>query len=128
MTVSGMPRRVRNSRAPLFVFVLVVLALCGVTGPGPAAAQQGLGTILGTVTDTTGAALPGASVEVKNLGTGFAVSLNSNQDGAFSAPNLLVGLQRQGDARRLQVVRPDGHRARSRSEGAGRLRRSRSAR
>jgi hypothetical protein len=96
MTVSGIPRRVRKNHAPLFVFVRVVLVLvlCGVVPsvvPGWAAAQQGLGTILGTVTDSTGAALPGASIEVKNLGTGVAVSLVSNQDGAYSAPNLLVG-------------------------------------
>jgi len=39
--------------------------------PRPAAAQAVTGTLLGTVSDTTGAVLPGATVTATNTDTGF---------------------------------------------------------
>jgi outer membrane receptor protein involved in Fe transport len=60
-------------------------------GVGPALAQ-GTGTIYGTVTDSSAAALPGATVEVTNTGTGLTATLVSNAQGVFSAPSLRVGV------------------------------------
>jgi hypothetical protein len=54
-------------------------------------AQQGRGTILGTVTDSTGIALPGVTVEVANVATDVTTSVTTNAQGAYSVPNLLVG-------------------------------------
>lgn len=53
---------------------------------------QGAGaTILGTVTDTTGAAIPSAAIQVKNVGTGQTRSTQSDGQGRFNVPDLGVG-------------------------------------
>jgi hypothetical protein len=49
------------------------------------------GTIQGTVLDANGAAVPGASVEVKNVDTNFARTTTSDDDGRFVAPQLPPG-------------------------------------
>src|SRR5579863_2242287 len=48
-------------------------------------------TISGTVTDMTGAAVPGATVEVKNVGTGIAQSNPTDAAGRFIVPELPIG-------------------------------------
>jgi Carboxypeptidase regulatory-like domain/TonB-dependent Receptor Plug Domain/TonB dependent receptor len=54
-------------------------------------AQTFRGTILGTVTDTSGAAVSGATVSVKNTGTGLLRTLTTGDDGSYSAPELPIG-------------------------------------
>ena len=58
---------------------------------GSAAAQTFRGTILGTVTDSSGAAVAGASVTVKNTGTGLTRAVTTDEDGAYSVPELPIG-------------------------------------
>jgi hypothetical protein len=66
-----------------------VLVLCAAI---PAAAQtSGNGNINGTVTDPTGAAVPGASVIVTDTDTGVARKLTTNSAGAYTAPFLVPG-------------------------------------
>src|ERR1041384_1311304 len=55
------------------------------------AIAQTAGTISGTVSDATGALIPGALVTVKNLDTGLTRELVSDEQGRYSAPNLPVG-------------------------------------
>jgi hypothetical protein len=58
----------------------------------PATAQtSGVGNITGTVTDSTGAAVPNAAVIVKNTDTGIERSIVSNSDGSYSATFLQPG-------------------------------------
>jgi hypothetical protein len=66
------------------VFFLSALAING-------NAQTFRGTILGTVTDTSGAAVSGATVSVKNTGTGLLRTVTSDDDGNYSAPELPIG-------------------------------------
>jgi hypothetical protein len=54
-------------------------------------AQTFRGTLLGTITDPTGAVIPGASISVKNMDTGIERMTQSNSDGAFRVPELPVG-------------------------------------
>ena len=54
-------------------------------------AQTFRGTILGTVTDATGAVIAGAKVSVRNLGTGQERSTTSSADGSYSLPELSIG-------------------------------------
>lgn len=54
-------------------------------------AQQGRGTILGTVTDSTGAAVVGARVTVTNVDTNIAFGTVTSQEGFYSTPPLNVG-------------------------------------
>ena len=48
-------------------------------------------TITGTVADSTGAVVPGATVTATNQDTGFHVSIPSNGDGTFVLPALQLG-------------------------------------
>src|SRR5260370_36998671 len=54
-----------KSKSVLFLFLLAALI------PAPAWAQTQLGTLFGTVTDTSGAVVPGAAVSVENVSTGL---------------------------------------------------------
>jgi hypothetical protein len=54
-------------------------------------AQTSFATIHGTVTDATGAAVPGASVAIKNESTGVVTTAKSNGTGFYNAPLLQIG-------------------------------------
>src|SRR5580704_4608572 len=57
----------------------------------PVLAQAPTGTILGTVTDASGAVVPNASVTVTNKATANTRTLTANTDGLYSAPALPPG-------------------------------------
>jgi outer membrane receptor protein involved in Fe transport len=64
----------------LFGFALLLLALA----PGAAAQSQGgTGQIVGTVTDSTGAAVPGAKVTATSKSTGLVREAESNEHGQY---------------------------------------------
>src|SRR6266403_398328 len=73
-------------------FVLVV-CLAAVLLPFSSAitAQTFRGTILGTVTDSTGASIAGAAVAVKNVNTGLSRTVTTSDDGTYSVPELPIG-------------------------------------
>jgi Carboxypeptidase regulatory-like domain/TonB dependent receptor-like, beta-barrel len=48
-------------------------------------------TIVGTVTDPTGAAVPGATVTVTNVDTGVSRIIKTNQVGEYVLPNMHIG-------------------------------------
>src|SRR2546427_2980518 len=48
-------------------------------------------TVLGTVTDSSGALVPGATVTVKNQGTGIERSLTTNESGDYRIAGLEAG-------------------------------------
>jgi hypothetical protein len=54
-------------------------------------AQLDTGTIVGTVTDSSGAVLPGVSVTVTQEGTGVAQTTVTNESGQYTFPGLRVG-------------------------------------
>src|SRR5580698_8819287 len=66
---------------------IIALLCCAFT----AHAQQGRGTILGTVTDTSGAAIAAAKVSIVNVDTTVAVNVETNKDGFYTSPGLIVG-------------------------------------
>jgi hypothetical protein len=67
------------------VLVFVLLAVAGLS------AQTFRGTILGTVTDPSGAVVAGAKVTAKNTGTGLERSTETSGDGSYSIPELPIG-------------------------------------
>src|SRR5258708_1729025 len=67
------------------VLLLIVIAATRVD------AQAVRATILGTVRDSTGAALPGVSVEARHVATGGAQTVVSNEQGRFNLPDLPLG-------------------------------------
>ncbi len=58
---------------------------------GAANAQTFRGTILGTVTDSSGAAVSGATVTVKNTDTGLLRTATTGDEGNYSVPELPIG-------------------------------------
>lgn len=70
-----------------FLAAVLAVLLSAVTAP----AQDTRGSISGTVTDSQGAVVAGASVVVANTGTGTATRLTSNSSGYYEAPLLLPG-------------------------------------
>ena len=81
-----------RSTARLFLTALFCFTMDAVL-PEPAAAQGGGATtsLSGTVTDTSGAIIPGASVVVKNVATSTQFDAVSNESGYFSVPALNPG-------------------------------------
>ncbi len=67
----------------LVVFVLVSAAML--------AGQTFRGTILGSVTDPSGAFVAGATVKVRNLATGLERTTTTSADGSYSVPELPIG-------------------------------------
>jgi len=69
--------------------VLAIFACAGLLLSVPASAQSVYGSIFGTVTDSTGAAIPNAAVTVKDEAKGTVVTATSNAAGDYSVPHLI---------------------------------------
>ena len=64
--------------------VLSLALVCGLLSPAPALlAQFGAGTILGTITDPTGAVVPNATVTAKNNATNESRTFTTDAEGAY---------------------------------------------
>jgi len=70
--------------------VLPLLAICFSCGR-IAQAQQDVGFIVGTVTDLSGASLPGAKVRITNQNNGLATDVVTDSNGNYEAERLQVG-------------------------------------
>ena len=57
----------------------------------PVAAQEIYGSVLGTIQDTSGARIPGATVAITNRDTNLVVTTVTNETGAFTFSNVLPG-------------------------------------
>ena len=67
----------------------ISLFFCLACGPALGQVTAGLASISGIVQDATGAAIPGARVEVSNPSKGIDLSLTTSEGGVFNAPSLL---------------------------------------
>jgi len=95
----------RNIRRGLFVpivaaLVVIVGLMVGSMLSQTAIADELYGRIRGTVTDASGAVLPGAVLKLLNTGMGTTQVLTSNADGNFEFANLKPGIYR------LTVTKP----------------------
>ena len=70
------------------------LAMAMALVPTMAWAQATRGSLVGTVTDTSGAQVPGATVTITEVGTNIVTTGVSNENGAYTFPNLKDGLYR----------------------------------
>jgi hypothetical protein len=75
------------TRSFLAIALVLAAVLCGLN----AHSQSGAGSIQGTVTDPTGAVIPGAAVKVLNQATGVAVDTQTNAVGFYQVPELFTG-------------------------------------
>jgi carboxypeptidase family protein/TonB-dependent receptor-like protein len=79
-----------HRRSPALRLVLALMLLL----PAVAIAQAVKGTLLGAVTDTTGAGVPGATVTVTEVQTGIGRSATTNASGNYVFSNLKDGVYR----------------------------------
>jgi hypothetical protein len=75
------------------LYIAAFLSVLYVAGPF-LYGQASAGAISGTVTDSTGAAVPGAKVTITNQGTGISHDATTDNSGFFSDEGLTVGLYR----------------------------------
>jgi len=71
--------------------LLLLLSMIGLLATGTVRAQETTATLNGTVYDSKGAPVPGASVVVKHEPTGYSTGTQTNNKGIFVIPNLKVG-------------------------------------
>jgi Carboxypeptidase regulatory-like domain/TonB dependent receptor len=77
----------RQCRGGIAVALVIFAALAAV----PASAQDGRGTVTGTIKDASGSVIPGATVTITNVAMGTSVTVVSNEVGFFQAPYLVPG-------------------------------------
>src|ERR671931_2859839 len=70
---------------------VVAIMLVLLTGTAVLHGQTFRGTILGTVTDPSGAVVSGAKVTAKNVATGLERTTQTSADGSYSIPELPIG-------------------------------------
>ena len=69
----------------------IVLGLALFAAAIPSKAQVLYGSVVGTVTDSTGAVIPGASVTLTNQGTSQSLSASTDGSGSYTFSNVLAG-------------------------------------
>lgn len=75
----------------LFYVAFLALAVVGLSTSAAYAQGGATSTLSGTVTDTSGAVIPGASVVVKKMDTGLTSEAVTNAEGQFTIPQLASG-------------------------------------
>ena len=79
-------------RRGLLLAGLVVLALAYMPGPsGRLMGQAVFGSIVGTVTDSSGAAVPNAKITITDVNKGVSFTTTSNESGNYEQGHLIVG-------------------------------------
>jgi hypothetical protein len=82
-----------------------ILLMLGFVASGTLYAQGSTASVLGTVTDSSGAVIPNASVQVKNVGTGQAQQTSADAQGRYTIAELPIGnYEAQASAQGFQTV------------------------
>lgn len=74
-----------------FLFLSFIILLSGVQ---PTQAQFDTATVLGTVNDQTGAAVPNVAVTLKNVQTGTSATVQTDENGNYQFLNAKIGTYR----------------------------------
>jgi hypothetical protein len=81
-----MSATVSKSRTLILAVIMLLISACGM-----AQTTVATGSIVGTVTDPSGATIPGAKVVVANTATGQAINLTTNSAGVYNSGALAPG-------------------------------------
>ena len=82
-----------------------MLLMLGFVASGTLYAQGSTASVLGTVTDSSGAVIPNASVQVKNVGTGQTQQASADAQGRYTVADLPIGnYEAQASAQGFQTV------------------------
>ena len=108
----------------------VLLALFTTSFPARiASAQVATGSIVGTVTDSSGQLVPGAQVTIREVNRNTTTTLTTDASGVYTAPFLVPGTYAvHGRAPGIQEVGAPRHRAAGQRAASASTRRSRWAR
>jgi hypothetical protein len=87
-------RTVVTVRPVQFLVISMLMLLVLGNGASPLFAQVDRGTIVGAVTDSSGAVVPDAKVQVVNINTNATTDLLTNSAGLYTAPNLPLATYR----------------------------------
>jgi hypothetical protein len=79
--------RLFSTQLSRLLYLIGILILAGY----PVVAQDATGRIAGTVTDPSGAIVPGATVIVKNTGTGIIRQTTTDKQGYYQVLELPIG-------------------------------------
>src|SRR5437016_2544407 len=82
-----MPYTIPLKRISTTFSVFIILAMT-VLSPDAASAQVAGATLSGTISDASGAVIPGAMVSIRDTATGIVRTVNSDEAGLYTAPNL----------------------------------------
>ena len=82
---------VRQGKYFIFSLLAMLVAALALAAPG-AFAQTAQGRISGQVTDSTGAAVPNATINIENVATHVGRTLQTNSTGDYSAPSIDPGV------------------------------------
>src|SRR5262245_14867076 len=72
------------------LFLVGIILLCGAL-TRPLVAQTTFGAITGTVRDSAGAVVPNATIEVTHLTSNYKYTVQSNESGNYTLPQLREG-------------------------------------
>jgi hypothetical protein len=81
----------RFTNSPFFAPLVFLGLLAGLSAVPPSLAQTDRATLQGTVTDSTGGAIVGASVKATEKSTGISLTRKTNANGYYLFPGLAVG-------------------------------------
>src|SRR5258705_11194498 len=103
-----------KSRGARVLYISALFLFClAIANPPPLFAQNYNGSVSGTVTDPSGAAVAGATVSIINPGTNASYSATTTDLGAYSVPNLPVGRYevriRAGNFKEYVAKNVEGH-------------------
>ena len=87
------PQGARENPSGFSLLAIISIAFCALCffPAAPANAQFDTGTIVGSVTDSSGAALPKANITIINTGTGAETNIHADGIGNFVASGLAYG-------------------------------------
>src|SRR5262249_50878349 len=83
-----------TSKVSLFALSLTLCLALAIMTFGTTFGQAVYGSIFGTVTDASGAAVPNATVTITNTGTNVSVTTKSNESGNYNQTRLIPGTYR----------------------------------
>lgn len=98
MPIEGSPKHrladgVSLGRGPMWLFIVCsILGCVCLMNSLPGVAQNGTATITGTISDTTGGAVPDAQIAAKNVQTGVIYHVHTSATGDYTLPLLPVGI------------------------------------
>ena len=86
-TYAGFRKLTQNASWKLVAFAVIAFLFASMQAFG----QGQAGTILGTVTDSSGAVLPNVSVTITNTATGVTKTSVTNEAGVYTFPGIQIG-------------------------------------